>query len=858
MPLARLRERGWGEGKQHRGIVMRTHARAVVIGGGVVGVSTLYHLAKKGWADSVLVERKELTSGSTWHAAGLLPLFNLSYSVGQIHKYSVALYKTLEKETGLNAGFSQVSNIRLARTRDRMDEYRYYAGVAATIGGIEVKFLTPDQVKEIWPLCETDGLIGAIQHPQDGYIQPADLTQALAKGARDRGAEINRQTTVTAIERQPSGEWKVVTDKGEIVCEHIVSASGNFARRTGRMVGLSVPVIPVEHQYIVTEKHPAIVKRKAQGLPEMGVLRESDSSWYMREEAGGLLLGPYEVGAPACYVDGPSDQSEYELFSEDLDRLAPHIETAIARVPAFGEVGVKKVYNGAIAYTPDGSPIVGPAPGVKNFWLNEGHSFGVTAAGGAGWQLAEWIVEGEPSIDMLGVDPRRFGPYAQTGYLIEKNEEAYAKVFTIHYPDEERAAARPLRQTPCYSRMKALGAVFGSVYGWERPNFFAPPGYALSEADLARPDVLLNENHPPAAEGEGPREKWSFRRSNYFEFVGAECRNVQSHVGLQDMSAFAKCEVSGPGAEKWLDSILTNKLPKAPGRVTLTYLLTSRGGVRAEFTLTRLGPQRFYLVSAGALEAHDHDTLEKLLPMDGSVRLDRTTTQRGVLVLAGPRSRETLAKVAGGQDIANKAFPWLTARHLSVGAAGTLAMRVNFVGELGYELHHPIEMQNYIFDTLMEAGAEFGIKPFGIRAMDSMRLEKSYKLVGRELSIEYAALESGLERFIDFDKDFLGKKALLAWREKGFANTLVTLEILDVTDADARGSEPVAKDGAPVGRTTSGGYGWRSGKSLALAMVKPELAAPGTALEVSILGETHRAVVIEDSPYDPTNAALRA
>src|SRR5271157_6551757 len=305
---------------------MKTHARVVVIGGGVVGVSTLYHLALKGWSDSVLIERKELTSGSTWHAAGLLPLFNLSYSVGQIHKYSVALYKTLEKETGLDVGFRQVSNIRLARTRDRLDEYHYYAGVAATIGGIEVRFLTPAEVKEIWPLCNIDGIIGAIQHPQDGYIQPADLTQALARGARDRGGEINRRTTVVGIERQPSGEWKVVTDKGDITCEHVVSASGNFARLTGRMVGIGVPVIPVQHQYIVTESHPEILARKEKGLPEMGVLRESDSSWYMREEAGGLLLGPYEIGAPACYVDGPSADSEYELFPEDLDRLAPHIE----------------------------------------------------------------------------------------------------------------------------------------------------------------------------------------------------------------------------------------------------------------------------------------------------------------------------------------------------------------------------------------------------------------------------------------------------------------------------------------------------------------------------------------------------
>ncbi len=835
---------------------MRTHARAVVIGGGVVGVSTLYHLARKGWTDSVLIERKELTSGSTWHAAGLLPLFNLSYSVGQIHKYSVALYQTLERETGLDPGLRQVSNIRLARTRDRMDEYNYYAGVAETIG-VKVKFLSPSEVKDIWPLCDIDGIIGAIQHLEDGYIQPADLTQSLARGARERGAEINRHTTVTAIARLPSGEWKVSTDKGDVTCEHVVSATGNFARQTGRMVGINVPVIPVEHQYIVTEAHPEIVKRKAQGLPEMGVLRESDSSWYMREEAGGLLLGPYEKGAPACYVDGPSSDSEYELFPEDLDRLAPHIETAIARVPAFGEVGVKKVYNGAIAYTPDGSPIVGPAPGVKNFWLNEGHSFGVTAAGGAGWQLAEWIVEGEPTIDMLGVDPRRFGPYADTGYLVEKNEEAYAKVFTVHYPDEEREAARPLRQTPCYGRMKDLGAVFGSVYGWERPNWFAPQGYSLSEADLAKPDVLLNENHPPVSQGERPREKWSFRRSNYFQFVGDECRNVHDNVELMDMSAFAKCEVSGPGAESWLNSILTNRAPKAIGRVTLSYLLTARGGVRAEFTLTRIGPERFYLISAGALETHDFDTLEKLLPPDNSVRIDKVTTQRGVLVLAGPRSREVLAKVAD-IDVSNAAFPWLTARRLSIKAAGVIAMRVNFVGELGYEFHHPIEMQNAIFDALMEAGAPLGIRPFGIRAMDSLRLEKSYKLVGRELSIEYAALESDLQRFVDFDKGpFLGRDALVAWRDKGFENKLVTLEVQGVTDADARGSEPVMKNGAMIGRTTSGGYGWRTGKSLALAMVKPEFSHVGDEVDVRILGETRRAIVIPDSPYDPKNAALR-
>ena len=837
---------------------MRTQARVVVIGGGVVGVSTLYHLVRKGWTDSVLIERKELTSGSTWHAAGLLPLFNVSYSVGQIHKYSVNLYKTLEAETGQHVGLKAVSNIRIARTKDRWDEYHYYAGISKTIGGIEVNFLTPDELKAIWPLCNTEGLIGAMQHPQDGYVQPADLTQAFAKGARMGGGEINRNTTVTAIERTASGEWLVKTDKGDVTCEHVVSCSGNFARQTGAMVGLQVPVIPVEHQYIVTEPHPAIVERKRQGLPEMGVLRESDSSWYMREEAGGLLLGPYEKGAPACYVEGPSPESEYELFQEDLERLMPYVETAIERVPAFGEVGIKKIYNGAIAYTPDGNPIVGPAPGVPNFWLNEGHSFGVTAAGGAGWQLAEWIVEGEPSVDMMGVDPRRYGRYASKGYLIARNEEAYAKVFTTHYPDEERDSARPLRQTPCYGRMRDLGAVFGSTFGWERPNWFAPAGYELSDADLEKTEVLLNENHPPLVDSKRPVEKWSFRRSNYFPFVGEECRAVHERVGLQDMSAFAKFQVSGRGAEAWLSAILTNRVPKALNRVTLTYLLTQFGGVRAEFTLTRIGPERFYLVSAGALEEHDYDVLTKLMPQDGSVRIEKVTTQSGVLVLAGPQSRAVLQKVAD-VDMSNKAFPWLTAQHVSVGAAGLYALRVNFEGELGFELHHPIEMQNYIFDIVMAAGKEFGIRPFGLRAMDSLRLEKSYKLVGRELSIEYAAFESGLDRFVDSKKnEFLGQEALMRRKAEGFRNHSVTLEVHGVTDADARGSEPVYQGETIVGRTTSGGYGWRVGKSLALAMVPPDLSAPGTELEIAILGERRRVTVVPESPFDPENLVLRS
>lgn len=835
---------------------MKTHARVVVIGGGVVGVSSLYHLAKKGVTDAVLIERKELTSGSTWHAAGLLPLFNLSYSVGQIHKYSVALYKTLEEETGQNVGFSVCSNIRLARTQDRMDEYHYYAGVARTIG-VDVRWLTPDQIKEVWPLCNTDGLIGAIQHPDDGYIQPADLTQALARGARNRGAEIYRNTIVKGIEQKPNGEWLIKTDKGDITCEHVVSATGNFARQTGAMVGLDIPVIPVEHQFIVTEPHPDILARKAQGLPEMGVLRESDSSWYMREEAGGLLLGPYEIGAPCCYVDGPHEQSEYELFQEDLERLEPHIVTAIERVPAFGEVGIKEVYNGAIAYTPDGSPIVGPAWDLKNFWLNEGHSFGVTAAGGAGWQLAEWIVEGEPSIDMMGVDPRRFGPYASRGYLRRKNEEAYANVFTPHYPDEERIAARPLKRSPCYDRMAAKGAVFGSVYGWERPNWFAPEGYGLKADELPKPDVLLNHNHPAPDKDGNIREVWSFHRSNSFEHVGNECRNVHENVGVLDMSAFAKMMVTGPGAERWLEALVANRIPKKTGRIGLCHMLSQNGGVRSEFTIYKMGPQSYYLVSAGAFERHDHDYLMKLAPTDGSVRLQPVTTQYGVLVLTGPKARDVLQQLTDA-DLGNEAFPWLSGQMINVGHAMAHALRVNFVGESGWELHHPIEMQNTIFDLLFEAGAPHGIKPFGIRAMDAMRIEKSYRLIPRELSIEYSALESGLDRFVRLNKpDFIGRDALIEWQRRGFKNRLVTMEVGEITNTDPRGNEPIYRNGSLIGRCTSGGYGWRLGKSIALGMVPPEMSENGEAFEVEILGKRYPAMVIPESPFDPDNERLR-
>ena len=811
---------------------MKSKARAVVIGGGVVGVSTLYHLAAKGWDDSILLERKSLTSGSTWHAAGLLPLFNMSYSVGQIHKYSVRFYQELQDETGMDVGFRKVSNIRLASTQDRMDEYLQYKGVADTIG-VEVNVLSPQEIKDCWPLVSTENLIGAIQHPEDGYIQPADLTQAFAKGARDKGAKIEINTNVISIKRSPNDTWIVETDKGHIECEHVISCSGNFARKTGKMVGLDLPVIPVEHQYIVTEQHPLIKERKDKNLPELGVLRDSDASWYMREEAGGLILGPYEQGAPACYVDGPDENSEYELFQEDLDRISDHIESAIFRVPIFGEVGVKKVYNGAIAYTPDGSPIIGPAWDLKNFWINEGHSFGVTAAGGAGWQLAEWIVNGNPTIDMLGVDPRRFGDYATKSYLIEKNEEAYANVFTVHYPDEERPAARPLRTAPCYERLKKMGGVFGASFGWERANWFAPNGVEAID-------------------------DWSFRRSSYHEHVGAEIQNMSKNVGLLDLSGFAKCRISGSSAENFLNFLVANKISKTIGRVSLCHALNSLGGVHSEFTITKESENSFYLVSAGAYQRLDHDWIKKNMPTDNSVIFEDLTNSKGVLVLAGPKSRDLL-KLVSKNNFENENFPWLTSQIVNIGNYPVLAMRVNFVGELGWELHHPIEYQNQIFDILFQHGSKLNLKPFGIRAMDSLRIEKSYRLPGRELSIEYAALESGLNRFVSENKgDFIGRDGLAEWKSKGLSYGFVTLEVHNVKDADALGNNPIYLDGKVIGRATSGGYGHRIKKSLVLAMINPSLIKIGLKVKIDILGTKYDASIINESPYDPSNEKLRA
>ncbi|MGE0466913.1 MAG: FAD-dependent oxidoreductase [Steroidobacteraceae bacterium] len=819
---------------------MKTHARVVVIGGGVVGVSTLYHLAQKGWSDVVLVERAELTAGSTWHAAGLLPLFNMSYTVGQLHKYSVDLYKRLEAETGQDVSFHVTGNLRMATRRERMDEYQKYCGTANTIG-VPFQVIGPREVKELWPLVELGGsadtpaVIGALYHPDDGHIAPADLTMALRKGARSRGAEIYEQTEVTAASRTRSGEWLLKTNKGDIVAEHVVCATGNYARQTGRMFGINIPAIPVEHQYIVYDESPELKAYRSAGGRELAVLREPEQSYYLREERLGWILGPYEAGAPARFADGVPDWFGKSLFDGDIDRLLPHVEAAQRRVPALVNCGIKDIVNGPISYTPDGSPMVGPAWGVRNLWINEGHSFGITAAGGSGWQLAEWIVEGEPGIDMLAVEPRRFGPYTSKRYVVKKNEETYRNVFVIHFPDEERPDARPAKTSPVYDKLKRMGAVFGQRYGWERANWFAPVGVEA-------------------------KDDWSFRRTNYFPHVGAECRRIREQVGVIDLTPFTKHEVSGPGAEAWLDHLVANKVPVRTGRMALSHALTARGGIRSEFTITKLGEQHFYVVSAGAAERYDSDYLQKMAPTNGSVTLNNITTSRGCFVLAGPRSRAVLAKLTD-LPLDNAAFPWLTGQVAEVGlATDVYLLRVNFVGALGWELHFPIEYANHLFEALFAAGEEFGIGMTGMRAMESLRMEKSYRMWGSDLTPDYTPFEAGLDRFVRMGKGgFIGREALEKQLAAGVPNRFVTLEVHGVTDADPLGNEPLfdAK-GTMVGRATSGYYGHVLKKSLAIGYVKAPHAVVGTRLSIEILGERKEATVLVDSPYDPENQDLKA
>ncbi len=832
---------------------MKTQVKALVVGGGAVGTSIAYHLAKAGWEDVMLIERDELTSGSTWHAAGLLPLFNMSYATTHIHQYSVDFYKTLEEETGLNAGFAVVGNLRMAQTDERMDEYMLYASTAETCG-VDYEWLTPDQIKERWPLIRTDDLKGAIYHTEDGYINPADVTMAMAKGARQRGVDIVRKIQADSF-HWTGTHWEVtctkMVEKGGnlvpgdeqfvITAEHVVTASGNHAQRTAKMLGIKMPAIPVEHTFIVMDKDPELVEWREAGNPEHPVVRDADSESYAREERGGWILGIYEHGAPARFEHGVPDSFRADLFPLDLDRIAEQYMAMTERVPSCAESGLKDDFNGPICYTPDGNPLVGPAPGLRNMWLAEGFSFGITAAGGTGYYLAQMMVDGEAEIDMASLDPKRYSQnWMTTEYAARKNEECYEHVYVLHHPDEERAACRPLRTAPAYDRQKARGAQFGFVNGWERPNYFGPL------------DADDNFDH----------DARSFRRGGWWEYTKAEAEAIRNGVGVVDATAFTKHVVKGPGATQFLDWFTCNKLPKV-GRINLTYALTSAGTTRTEYTIVRNGENDYYLVSAGAWTEYDADFLRKAaedkMEEFGYIEIQDVTSQWGVFAIAGPKSRDVLKEIINDADpstaLSNKRFPWLSARQIELGMCPVNAIRVAYTGELGWELHHPIEMQNYLFDLLEKAGAKHDMKWVGARAQNWLRLEKSYRAFGNELGRDATPLEADLPRFVDLSKEFNGKAEMEA---TGIRSTCVTILIDGPEDADPWGREVLyAADGTRIGRLTSGGYSVAFGKQIGMGYVKPEHAVVGGKIKVKMLDQLWDAEIQPDSPYDPKNAVIR-
>ena len=804
---------------------MRSEARVVVIGGGVAGCSLLYHLTRLGWSDVVLLEKDELTSGSTWHAAGLCTQFSSSYNLMKLLRYSLDLYESLEAETGQAVDLHRCGSVRLAGSQDRLDEYAHRKGIADTLG-IPFEIVSPERARELFPLLNTDGIVGAAHTPTDGYVDPTGVTHALAKGATSKGAEILRHTAVTAIERD-GGQWRLETPRGEIRAEIVVNAAGQWARQVGRMVGVELPIVPLEHHFLITE-----VMEEVGAVPgELPVLRDTDASFYVRQEGGALLVGPFERHTKPWALDGIPEDFHSTLLPGDLDRLEEVLEGVARRVPAFANAGIKTIVNGPDGYTPDGRCLMGPVPGLRDFHVLAGFSiFGIVFSGGAGKYAAEWIVDGQPSDNMWELDVRRFGDYASsTRYVVERACDVYGHEYAIHYPEQERPPGRPLKTSPIYDRLRSKGAVFGARFGWERPLWFARNGPA--------------------------RDEYSFRRGNWHEAVGEECRAVRSRVGVLDQTSFAKYELSGPGAETFLDGLCANRLPAATGRIALTQMCTPRGGIECDVTVTRLAEDRFYIISAAATERHDLEWIARRLPDDGSVRLDNVSSRYGVLTLAGPRSRDVLQALAD-VDCSRKAFRFFRCRELHVGMAPVRALRVSYVGELGYELHHPIEQQRALYDLVMEAGEPFGIVDWGYRALDSMRLEKAYRLWGADMSADWTPLEAGMGRFVDFEKgDFIGRDALLRQRDRGIERGLACL-VIDAADADPHEYEPILSGDETIGYVAAGGYGHVVEKTIALAYLPTAYLEPGTELEVTILGDRRAARVVEQPLYDPKNERL--
>jgi len=802
-------------------------ARVVVIGGGVVGTSCLYHLAKLGCTDTILLEQNELTSGSTWHAAGNVPTFSTSWTLLKLQHYSAALYRQLGEQVDYPINYHVVGSLRLAHTQERMGEFHHVRAMAR-LNGMEYEILEPEEIRARHPFVTLDDIKGALWDPQDGDIDPAQLTQAFAKGARDMGAKIRRFEKVVGLAAQPNGEWRVITDKGEICTEIIVNAAGYRAGEIMALIGRSLPTVAMSHQYLVTDRMPELAQRK-QRLP---LLRDPDASYYMRQEIDGLILGPYERQAIPMWPEHIPNDFSFQLWGQDLERLEPYIQAAIERVPLLGTVGLRRVVNGPIPYSPDGNPYIGAEHGLRNFYHCNTFSFGITQAGGAGKVLAEWVVNGRPEWDLWPLDRRRYTAYADQAYATEKAIEVYQNEYAPSFPYEERAAGRPRRTSPLYAHLKQKGAHFGARGGWERATFFDPNGIV----------------HQPTL---------SFRRDrNWMPLVAQEVKAVREAVGIMDFPGFTKVEISGPKAESWLDRIVCSRLPK-PGRISLAYTLTPEGRLLSEFTITRTAPDRFYLVAAAAAEWHDDDVLTQNLPTDGSVMLTTTTEATGTLIVAGPRSREILARVTN-TDLSNAAFPWMSARQIRVGKLDILALRINYVGELGWELHTPSAVVAELYETLWKAGADYGIRDFGLYAMDSLRLDKCYRGWKTDLETGYSPLEASLDRFCDFSKPrFIGREALLAEHTSGPARRFVPLTLDAPGSADAPFCAPVYANDEAVGLVTSGGWSHTLNASIALAYVRSDLAVPGTRLQIEILGELRTATVRHEPLYDPQNLRPR-
>lgn len=814
---------------------MKTHARVVVIGGGIAGCSVLYHLAKLGWTDVALVERRELTSGTTWHSVGNTPMFSSSLNVLRLLKYSNELYESLEAETGQAVGYHKVGSLRLATNRDLLEWYKHIEAMAS-IAGVREEVISPQEALELNPFLNLDGILAVSHLHGDGYLDPTSVTQALAKGARQRGAEIYRDTRVSEIKRNSVGDWDVVTNNGTISAEIVVNSAGQWGAEIGKLVGVSLPLVPMEHQYIVTESIPRI-----KTLPrEIPVTRDPERVFYVRQEGDGLLIGIFEEDALPWAVNGIPPHFGQELLPSRFEHIETYMEKAIERMPVLGEVGFKKIVNGPDAYSPDGRCLMGPVPGVRNFFVLAGFScFGIANSGGAGRFCAEWIVNGVPSVEMWEYDVRRFGDYASTkSFLVPKAIEAYAMDYAVHYPHEERPAGRGVKTTPIHDTLKSQGAVFAARHGWERPTWFAPPGVE-------------------------PVDTLTFHRPNWFKHVGEECRAVRERVGVLDQTSFGKFEVSGPGAAAFLESLCANKLSSRIGKIVVTEMLNVRGGVECDLTVTRVSEDKYWVITAAATTTHDYAWIQWHLPTDGSVTLRDVTAEYACLSLMGPRSRDVLKKIADG-DVSNEGVAFLTCGEVHIGYAPVRAYRVSYVGELGWELYHPIEYQRGVYDRIMQAGREFGIVNYGYRTLDSMRMEKGYRFWGADMNSQTTPFEAGLGRFVKLDKkdaagspiEFIGKQALLKQQAEGIKETLVSL-LVDAGDAIPHGWEPVLDGESIVGYVTSGEYGHAVDKTIALAYVPVACSEPGTRLSVKVLGEPCNATVTAMPLYDPSNAKMK-